>query len=87
MQARRTRKTLLVNDGEPSLKKAVNEEFDFPMGCFDGAEIHVLGGIYNLKKKNVDLYSDDGLGVLQNLSGPETERLRKQIAKIFKNLG
>ena len=49
-------------------------------------------GIYNLhplksiiRKKNVDLYRDDGLGVLRNLSCPETERLRKRITKIFKD--
>ena len=62
------------------------------MGCFDGAEICELAGIYNLhllksiiRKENVGLYRDAGLGVLRNLSGPETERLRKQIIKIFKD--
>ena len=30
---------------------------------------------------------DDGLGVLRNLPGPETERLRKNVAKIFKDCG
>ena len=44
MQARRT---LLFNDGEPSVKKTGNEEFDVPMGCFDGAGICELVGIYN----------------------------------------
>ena len=54
------------------------------MGCFDGAEICELAGIYNLnllksiiRKENVGFYRDAGLGVLRNLSGPETERLRK----------
>ena len=90
MQARRT----LFNDGEPWVKKTGNEKFNIPMGCFDGAEISELMGIYNLhllkstiRKENVGLYHDDGLGVLQNLSGPETERLRKQIIKIFKDCG
>ena len=52
MQARRT---LLFNNGEPWVKKVGNEEFDVPMGCFDGAEICELVGIYNiyqLKKCN-----------------------------------
>ena len=89
MQARRT---LLFNDGEPSVKKTGNEEFDVPMGCFDGAGICELVGIYNLhllkgiiRKENVGLYRDDGLGVLRNLLGPETEGLRKQLIKIFKD--
>ena len=36
MQARRT---LLFNDGEPWVKKKSNEEFDVPVGCFNGGEI------------------------------------------------
>ena len=31
------------------------------------------------------LYRDDGFGVLRNLPGPETERLRKNAVKIFKD--
>ena len=64
------------------------------MGCFDGAEICELVGIYNLyqlnnviKEKNVGLYRDNGLGVLRNLSDPEIERIRKIIIKIFKDCG
>ena len=89
LQARRT---LLFNDGEPWVKKTSNEEFDVPMACFDGAEICELVGIYNfhllksiIRKENVGLYCDDGLGVLRNLSGPKTERLRKRITKIVKD--
>ena len=51
MQARRK---LLFNNGECWVKKVGNEEFDVPMGCFDGAEICELVGIYNLHQlKNV----------------------------------
>ena len=89
LQARRT---LLFNDGEPWVKKTSNEEFDVPMACFDGAEICELVGIYNfhllksiIRNENVGLYCDDGLGVLRNLSGPKTERLRKRITKIVKD--
>ena len=64
------------------------------MGCFDGAEICELVRIYNLyqlknviRKGNAGLYRDDGLGMLRNLSGPEVERIRKRIIKIFKNCG
>ena len=31
------------------------------------------------------MYRDDGLGTLRNLSGPEVERTRKRIIKIFKD--
>ena len=37
-------KTLLFNDSKPWLKKFGNEDFDVPMGCFDGAEVCVLVG-------------------------------------------
>ena len=40
-----------------------------------------------IRKENVGLCRDDGLGVLRNLSGPETERLRKRTIKIFKDCG
>ena len=43
-----TFKELLFNDGEPWVKKTGNKEFDVPVGCFDGAEICELVGIYNL---------------------------------------
>ena len=72
----------------------MNEEFDVPMGCFNGAEIWELVGIFNLhqlksvmRKENAGLYQDDGLGILQNLSGPEDERMKKRIIKVFKDCG
>ena len=91
MQARRI---LLFNNGESWVKNVGDEEFDVPIGCFEGAEICGLVGIYNLcqlknviRKENAGLYRDDGLGVLRNLSGPEIERVRKRIIKIFKDCG
>ena len=36
---------------------------------------------------SVGLYRDAGLGVLRDFSGSKTERLRKNIAKIFKDCG
>ena len=73
------RRTLLFNNKQPCLKKSGNEEFDVPMG-FDGAEVRKLVGVYILhflrtvmRKQNVGLYNDDGLGILQNSSGPEIE--------------
>ena len=87
MQAR---KTLLFNNGETWVKNVGNEGLDVPMGCFDGAEICELMGIYNLhqlqnvmRKENASLYRDDSLCILRNLAGPEVERIRKRIIKIF----
>ena len=54
------------------------------MGLFDGAECCELVGAYILNllgefidKGNIGLYRDDGLGVFENLSGPQIERKRK----------
>ena len=62
------------------------------MGSYDGAEICELVGLYLLEeltniipKESVGLYRDDGLAILPNTSGPETERLKKKIRKLFKN--
>ena len=39
------------------------------------------------KQKDSSLYRDNGLGILQNLSGPQMERVRKDIIQIFKECG
>ena len=46
-------------------------EFDVPMGCFDGAELCELIGVYILhmlrtvmRKENTGLYRDDGPSIL-----------------------
>ena len=64
------------------------------MGCFDGAEVCELVGCFILKQiksimniNDVGLYRDDGLGVMRNLSGPETDRKRKDLINIFKDCG
>ena len=89
-----SRRTLLFNKKEPWLEKYGDEEFDVPVGCFDGAEVCELVGVYILhllktvtRKENLGLYRDDGLGILRNSSGPEIERKRKQIIQIFKSCG
>ena len=74
-------RTLLFNNGEAWVKKVGNEEFDVPIGCFDGDEICEPVGIYNLhhlknliRKQNADLCRDDGLGILRSFSGPGCNR-------------
>jgi hypothetical protein len=88
MQARRT---LLFLDKDQWTKKTGDEEFDVPMGCFDGAEVCELVGLYILEKigkimgkENVGLYRDDGLGIFKNIPKSEIERKKKKIIKIFK---
>ena len=40
-----------------------------------------------MQSENAGLYWDDGLGILQNLSGLKVESIRKRIIKIFKGCG
>ena len=88
------RNTLLFHSEDPWVKKKGDEDFDVPMGCYDGAEICELVGAYILSKvdpiidkENVGLYRDDGVGIVRNLSGSEIDRKRKQIIQIFKECG
>jgi len=87
------RKSLLF-DKENIWVKKNNPHFDVTMGSYDGAEICEIVGLYLLnvvkdKCKDIELglYRDDGLGITRNLSGPQTERLKKLIVKTFKSCG
>ena len=87
------RKTLLFNDNKPWLKQFGNENFDVPMGCFDGAEDCELKGsliltnLFDLlQRENVGLYHDDGLAIVKEMPDPELERKRKKFVEIFKRM-
>ena len=89
-----SRKTLLFWQDSAWVKKEGHEDFDIPMGSYDGAEICKLVRIYIqnklcklMNKKDFGLYRDDGLGILGNTSRPEADRKRKNIIKIFKECG
>ena len=89
-----SRKTLLFNNNQPWQKKSGDPDFDVPMGCYDGAEVCELVGIYILNKlsniidiDSIGLYRDDGLGIFESLSGPQIERKKKNIIKVFKMCG
>ena len=89
-----SRKTLLSWNQSTWVKKDGNEDFDIPVGCYDGAEICELVGIYIqsklcqlINKKDSGLYRDDELGILRNTSGPEADRKRKSIPKVSKECG
>ena len=91
MQAR---ETFSFNDSKSWLKKFGNEEFDVPIGCFDGAEDCELVGSFILTKlcdvlprENVGLYRDDGLAIVKQMPGPELERKTKKNIETFKKYG
>ena len=85
---------MLFSDGEPWVEKDDEDDFDIPIGCYNGAELCELVGTYLLNqlkvvvaKENMGLYRDDGLGTFKNMSGPEVERKKKELVKISKNNG
>ena len=66
-----------------------NSEFDITMGSYDGAEICELVGLVLLHElstiipKELTGLRDDSLAILQNSSGPNTDRIKKGIIKLF----
>ena len=87
------RKSMLFGQGKEWIKRGTGL-FDVTMGCFDGAEICELVGTFalatlskELTAGDIGLYRDDGLGVLWDASGHEADRIRKDIIKIFADLG
>ena len=87
------RKSLLFNENHVWIKKN-GGLFDVTMGAYDGAEICELVGSYMLSligerydKKDIGLYRDDGLAIFKNQSGPQNERTKKQLQKIFRDKG
>ena len=88
-----SRKSLLFNENQAWMKKE-GELFDVTMGAYDGAEVCELIGIFMLhklstqyKKGDIGLYRDDGLAILKNISGSESERMKKNIQSTFKENG
>ena len=77
----------------PFVKREGNENFDVPMGCFDGAEVRGLVETYIKPIKycvwnmNVGVYRDDGFEILWNLSVPGFEKKTKALVHVFKKVG
>ena len=85
-------KSLLFSQGVTWTKSS--GLFDITMGAYHGAEVCELVGLFllhemrtNFPSLNFGLYRDDGLGSHRRLSGPELERLKKQIICLFKSHG
>ena len=86
------RKSLLHANNQNWIKKT--GLFDTTMGAFDGAECCELIGLFLISKieakypqLNFGLYRDDGLGAHRRIPGPQLERIKKDIIKIFKDHG
>ena len=91
---RQARKSILFNRDDIWIKKGDNPTFDVTMGCYDGAEVCELVGLYMLMKlsaiidkSQIGLYRDDGLSVVRNANGPKLDKMRKEIVKVFKSEG
>ena len=89
-----SRKTLLFQNSEPWVRKLGNENFDVPMGCYDGAELCELVGSFILNKltsivnkSDIGLYLDDGLGIFYDVSKSDIERKKTAIVRVFKGCG
>ena len=87
-----SRKKLLFSEKLLWAKKERDE--DVPRGCCDDSEVCEIVGscmlnlLSNILGKDfVSLYRDDSLAIARNLSGPEIERKRKAIIKLFKIYG
>ena len=81
------RKSLLFDNETAWSKKNHSSLFDV---SFDGAEVCVLfvnNHSEKYGKNNVGLYRDDGLVLLRNASGPQSEWTRKDITREFKKQG
>ena len=71
----------MFHNEEPWEKIDSNNDFDVPMGSYDGAELCELVGIF-LQSELSDvvnvadfgLYRDDGLSVMRRLGKPTIER-------------
>ena len=88
------RKSLLFTSDSIWVKKGNDSSFDVTMGSFDGAEICELVGLYVLNilsrkfgAENIGLYRDDGLACFHGINGSKADKIRKDIIKIFNDLG
>ena len=79
---------LLFSNGQPWEKRNSNTLFDVTMGSYDGAETCELVGCYLLSQLKqipgieIGLYRDDGLAITRQ-TPKETERIKKEICKVF----
>ena len=86
------RKSFLYHEDEPWVKTN-SEDFDIPMGSYDGAECCEIVGAYLLHsitlksngilhRESCGIYRDDGLAVVQGGTS-ECEHISKKLRKLF----
>lgn len=87
------RKSMLIHNEGTWKKKTSHDCFDVTMGSYDGAEVCELLGLFILnnlseliQKKDIGLYRDDGLMVLRNKRGRATDKIRKEVINVFKDI-
>ena len=85
------RKSVLFSNNQALQKKSGDTEFDVTMGSYDEAELSELEGLLILNSLNdmhgpntSGLYRDDGLCCFTNVSGSESDRIRKDLIHPFK---
>ena len=83
----------MFDGNEAWKKKDADTTFDVMMESYDAAELCELIGIYIqsllkniLSKDNMGLYRDDGLFILRKINKQQTDRVRKKIISVFKNI-
>ena len=61
------------------------------MGSYDGAEVCEIVGLFILdmlsklfKKNSIGLYRDDRLSTFRNYNGHQSDKVRKDLTKLFK---
>ena len=86
------RKSLLFSRDSAWIKKS-GSLVNVTMGSLAGAEVSEMVGLFLLHqltklvgKSSIGLYRDDGLAIL-DASGPDLERQRKKIIKLFQSHG
>ena len=85
-----SRKSLLYQNDNPWVKKNTSVEFDVTMGSYDGADMCEIVGLLMLdmlsklfEKNSIGLYRDDGLSIFRNYNGHQSDKVRKELTKLF----
>ena len=87
------RKSLLFDKDNVGVRKD-NPDFDLTMGSYDGAGLCELVGLYledlvakKFGKLYIGFFRDYGLCCFENVSRPDSEKIKKKLLKIFKSNG
>ena len=71
-------------------QKDTSVEFDVTMVNYDGSEVYEIVGLFMLdmlsklfEKNSIGLYRDDGLSIFRNYNGHQSDKVRKELTKLF----